>query len=48
MQRGRGVTVSGEAPGQARVHELARQLAQEARRLGVGKDELEAIIEGYR
>jgi GntR family transcriptional regulator len=46
--RGHGVTVRGEAPGRARIHELARQLADEAGRLGIGRDELLAIVAEHR
>jgi hypothetical protein len=41
-------TACGQAPGRARVHELARQLADEAVRLGIGRYELLAIIADHR
>jgi GntR family transcriptional regulator len=40
VRRGRGVTVSGESPSSARLHQLARQLMHEARRLGVNPQEV--------
>jgi GntR family transcriptional regulator len=48
MRRGRGVTVCGEAPSRARVHDLARQLVAEADRLGISRDELFAILSELR
>jgi DNA-binding GntR family transcriptional regulator len=44
VRRGRGVTVCA-TDGRARLVELARALRHEARRQGVGPDELRALLE---
>ena|SRR2546423_6285583 len=40
MRRGRGVSVTDQAPDRARLWELARELTREAHRLGVVRREL--------
>ncbi len=44
FRRGRGVTVSGAAPGRSVVIGKARELVALARHYGYGNDELDAII----
>jgi GntR family transcriptional regulator len=44
FRRGRGVTVSGNAPVRADLISKARELVEMARRNGYGRDELEQII----
>lgn len=45
LRRGRGATVSRDAsPATARVHELARELLAESRRLGMSADEVADLL----
>lgn len=44
MRRSRGVTVSATSTARAGLHELARQLFDEARRLGMDADEVVAMV----
>lgn len=44
FRRGRGVTVSGGAPGRTLVVDKARELVELARRCGYGLDELDQIM----
>jgi GntR family transcriptional regulator len=46
FRRGRGITVSGAAPSRSAVIAGSRDLLQLARRLGLRREELVAIIEG--
>jgi GntR family transcriptional regulator len=48
FRRGRGVTVSGEAPERSAVIARARDLVQFSRRQGYQRDELIQIIEAIR
>jgi len=48
FRRGRGVTVSGEAPGRSAVIARARELVLLSRRHGYGVDELVSMIETIR
>jgi GntR family transcriptional regulator len=48
FRRGRGVTVSGEAPERSAVIARARDLVQFSRRQGYRRDELIQIIEAIR
>ena len=48
FRRGRGVTVSGEAPERSAVIARARDLVQFSRRQGYQRDELIRIIEAIR
>lgn len=44
MRRGRGVTVTDTAPGRARLNDLVRQVTDEARRLGLSRQELIELL----
>jgi DNA-binding transcriptional regulator YhcF (GntR family) len=44
LRRGRGVMVTAESPGRARLLELVREVGREARRLGIAPDEVEALL----
>jgi DNA-binding transcriptional regulator YhcF (GntR family) len=44
LRRGRGVLVTAESPGRARLLELVREVGREARRLGITPDEVEAMV----
>jgi DNA-binding transcriptional regulator YhcF (GntR family) len=48
MRRSRGVTVSKTSAGRARLHDLARRLFDEARRLGMDPDEVVAMVSDLR
>jgi GntR family transcriptional regulator len=45
FRRGRGVSVAGRADGRALLVQRARELLEEARRYGYGRDDLIAILE---
>ncbi|MGI5292595.1 GntR family transcriptional regulator [Nonomuraea polychroma] len=45
FRRGRGVSVAGHADGRALLVQQARELLEEARRHGYGRDDLIAILE---
>jgi GntR family transcriptional regulator len=44
MRRGRGVTVAAGSAGRARLQALLRQIADEARQLGLTQEELVALL----
>ena len=44
LRRRRGAVVIGGAPGRARLAELAEDLVREAKRAGVGLDELTGVL----
>ncbi len=48
MRRGRGVTVLRTAGHRARLFELARALLVEARKQGMGMDQVKALLEEVR
>jgi DNA-binding transcriptional regulator YhcF (GntR family) len=48
LRRGRGVTVSDTSPSRAHLFELVRELAREARRLGVATEEVVALLREHR
>ena len=45
MRRGRGTMVTGKAPEQANIAELARSLVEEARRCGLADDAIRQLVE---
>jgi GntR family transcriptional regulator len=44
FRRGRGVTVTGAAPGRSQVIDKARELVAVARRFGYGLEEIDQIV----
>ena len=48
LRRGRGVTVTDAPLNRARLFELVRELAREARRLGVAPEEVIALLREHR
>lgn len=45
VRRGRGTIVTGKAPERANFASLAESLVQEARRAGLGNDQIRALVE---
>lgn len=45
MRRGRGATISGASPTQARLQELVLELVDEGRRLGITREKLITMME---